>query len=285
MIFANRNKQIKTQEVSPNDGRKVFKKLGTCSRTFFYLLNREFGQNNETDERAADPLAGGILQKGHQCGMLWGSSLAVGAEAYRRCDNTDHATAVAIRATQSVMASFSEREKTINCRDITHCDFKSKWSFAKYFFSGRFLYCFKMAQNWAPEAVNSAKDGLIENKDVLPKHSMSCASEVLRKMGASEKEIIMVAGFAGGLGLSCDACGALSAAIWYNTLGWCKDITEKSPLINPNAVKTLKSFENTVADKILCTELTERSFKTIEEHTEYIKSGGCDKLIIALAES
>jgi hypothetical protein len=248
-------------------------------------LNREFGHNIEIAERAADPLAGGILQQGHQCGMLWGSSLAAGAEAYRRCDNIGQAIAVAITATQSLMASFSEREKTINCRDITRCDFNNKWSFAKYIFSGRFLYCFKMAQNWAPEAVNSARDGLIQDITKLPNNSMSCASEVLRKMGATDKEVVMVAGFAGGLGLSGDACGGLSAAIWYNTLGWCREIAEKSPNNNSIADKTLKAFKNAVADKILCTELTGRSFKTIEEHTEYIKSGGCDKLINALAES
>ena len=52
---------------NPQDTNKVFRKLGTCSRTFFYLLNREFGYTRETEEHAADPFAGGIMQKGHQC--------------------------------------------------------------------------------------------------------------------------------------------------------------------------------------------------------------------------
>ena len=285
MLFATKSKKIKDPASGPHDGSKVFKKLGTCSRTFFYLLNREFGHNYETEERAVDPLAGGIMQKGHQCGMLWGSSLAVGAEAYRRCDNLDQAKGVAIKATQSVMASFSEREKTIHCRDITRCDFNSKWSFVKYFFSGRFLYCFKMAQKWALEAVKSAKEALAQDNAELTNISMSCASEVLSIMGASDKEAVMVAGFAGGLGLSGDACGALSAAIWYNTLGWCREIPEKSPFKNPNAIKTLKAFENAVDDKMLCKEITGQHFGTIEDHTEFINNGGCDKLINALARS
>lgn len=49
----------------PKDGKKVFRKLGTCSRTFFYILNREFGHLKEREERASDVLAGGIMQKGH----------------------------------------------------------------------------------------------------------------------------------------------------------------------------------------------------------------------------
>lgn len=43
--------------------------MGTCSRTFFYIINREFGFPHENEERAADPLAGGIVQQGYQCGM------------------------------------------------------------------------------------------------------------------------------------------------------------------------------------------------------------------------
>jgi len=50
--------------------KRVFLKQGTCSRTFFYILNREFGYSLENEERAIDPMAGGILQQGYQCGML-----------------------------------------------------------------------------------------------------------------------------------------------------------------------------------------------------------------------
>ena len=48
-------------------------------------------------------------------------------------------------------------------------------------------------------------------------------------MGGTEEESIMVAGFAGGIGLSGNACGALSAAIWYKMLGWAKNNPDKSP--------------------------------------------------------
>jgi len=64
--------------------KRVFLKKGTCSRTFYYILNREFGYPMDEEERAIDPLAGGLLQQGYQCGMLWGASMAVGAESLRR---------------------------------------------------------------------------------------------------------------------------------------------------------------------------------------------------------
>ena len=53
-----------------DDTKKVFLKKGTCSQTLCYLLNREFGHTKENEERATDLLAGGLLQTGHQCGML-----------------------------------------------------------------------------------------------------------------------------------------------------------------------------------------------------------------------
>jgi hypothetical protein len=279
------NSDIVDSKVVHQDANKVFKKLGTCSRTFFYILNHEFGYPKETEERAADSLAGGIMQKGHQCGMLWGSSLAVGAEAYRKCDNLDQAIGVAIKATQNIMASFSKRENTIKCRDITHCDFSSKLSFAKYFFTGRFLYCFKLAKLWAPEAIQSAIEGLSLQESDLPQVSISCASEVARKMEASDEEMVMVAGFAGGLGLSGNACGALSAAIWMKSIAWCRENDEKSSFKNPNAKLVLKAFQENTNAKILCSDITGQRFNTISNHSKFIKEGGCEQLINAIAQS
>ena len=77
-----------------NDTKKIFWKKGTCSQTFYYILNREFGDHNEVHELASDPLVGGIMQLGHQCGLLMGSTLAVGktvAQAY-----ADHRATVSI---------------------------------------------------------------------------------------------------------------------------------------------------------------------------------------------
>ena len=185
---------IKTTE---NDAKKVFRKLGTCSQTFYYLLNREFDHLNETEERAADPLAGGILQKGQQCGMLWGATLAVGAESYRRSNNKDQAIGMAITSTQHLMESFFKRAHTVNCRDITKCDMDSFWGMAKFMLKTTLKgmdnsTCFNLAEKWAPEAIESAKKGLAQHQTSLPIQSMSCASEVARKMGANDA----ISGFA-----------------------------------------------------------------------------------------
>lgn len=267
------------------DGRKVFRKLGTCSQTFFHILNREFGHPKELEERASDVFAGGIMQEGYQCGMLWGASLAIGAEAYRICENKNHAIQVAVKATQNVLTSFSQRENTISCKEITRCDFSNKLSFAKYMLSGRFLHCFNLAQNWAPEAVKSASESLSNQIPVSRKDCLSCATEVARKMGATEEEMLMVAGFAGGLGLSGNACGALSAAIWMKSLDWCREEPKKSAMKNYRSKKVLDAFYETTNSNILCSEITGLNFITLDDHTTYIEKGGCSKIINKLAET
>ena len=267
-----------------NDTKKVFRKCGTCSRTFFYLLNREFGHPKETAECAADPLAGGIVLKGHQCGMLWGAALAVGAESFRRSSDQNQAIGLAIRATQGLVESFSNRTNTVNCRDITRTDFSKKLQMLRFMLF-RSKNCFKLAEDWAPEAIQAAMEGLSSEQTDLPEKCISCASEVARRMGAGEEEMAMVAGLAGGLGLSGNACGALSAAIWMNMLAWCKENPGKSSYSHPLAKKTLEAFRTATDNEMLCQKITGRSFQTIEEHTEYVQQGGCEKLMDVLVGS
>lgn len=274
------NPQLKIEQLNI---KKTFRKLGTCSRTFFYILNHEFGHHNDSEEQAADPLAGGIMQEGYQCGMLWGSSLAAGAESYRRYGNSAKAVASAITATQYLLKSFVTRTKSTDCLDITNCDWSSRISIARYFITGKFLSCFKLAEKWAPEAVEAATMGLSRDQIDVPQPPLSCASEVARKMGASEEEQVIVAGFAGGLGLSGNACAALGAAIWLNSLSWCKEHKGKSVFSNPEASKTLDAFYEATDYEILCHKISGKRFDNLNDHAEFLKNGGCEKLIDALA--
>ena len=279
-------------KIYPQDAKQVFKECGTCSRTFAHLLNREFGYQMDLEEKATDPLAGGITNQGHQCGMLWGSTLAVGAEAFRRNENLDDAITAAVRATQHLVQSFTNRTSTVNCREIINTDLSSPLGLFKYALKTTLQgidnnHCFNLAEEWAPEAMQSAEKGLQEVQGDLTFRPMSCASEVAKRMGATEEEMAMVAGFAGGLGLSGNACGALSAAIWMKSLAWCKEHPGKNPpyMHNPNAKKLRKALLEETDSEILCSKITGRSFETIDDHSEYLKNGGCQKLIDVLARA
>jgi hypothetical protein len=277
-------KAVKSERVKLK-AKRTFIKKGTCSRTFFYILDREFGHPRDEEEKAIDPLAGGILQQGYQCGMLWGASMALGAEAFRRMENPGEATGLAILATQHIMKSFVERTDSIECEDITQLDFTDKKSLIKFMLSGKFVYCFKLAGRWAPEALDAADEGLALNGAELPQQTMSCASEVVRLMGASEEEAIMVAGFAGGLGLSGSGCGALAAAVWMNALIYNRNNPGKSASYEPGKDPTLKAFFEETDYEMQCDKICGQRFETLEGHTEFVKNGGCKKLIQVLAET
>lgn len=256
-----------------------------CSGALFLYLNRNNGYPMEELAPSVASLSGGIVQKGYQCGMLWGASLAAGAESYRRFNNSNHAIAGAITATQNIIQSFSERTKCINCQEITNTEWSNKGSILKYMITGKMFKCLNIAKKWAPEALQSANDGLNNSAKDLPDYAISCATEVARRMGADKEKTIMVAGLAGGMGLSGNACGALGGAVWLRSLVWLRENPDSDDMYNPYAKRTIESFEKETNSKFLCKEICGKHFMSVSEHSEFIKNGGCSKLIELLAQA
>ncbi len=256
-----------------------------CSGALFLYLNRNYGHPKENEALSVASLSGGIMQCGHQCGMLWGSALASGAESYRRFENQGQAVNRAISATQNLTKSFLRKADSMNCREITNTDWSRKLSLFKYLITGKTITCLHIAKKWANKAVKSAEDGLSANQDNTTETPVSCAAEVAKKMGATDEKIIMVAGLAGGYGLSGKGCGALGAAVWIKSLEWVKDNPDSKDMYNPYAKKTLVAFNEVTNSEMLCNKICGRSFNSVKEHTEYIKNGGCGKLIDTLANS
>jgi hypothetical protein len=283
------NIKTKNLKMVPNDTKELFKKCGACSHLFLHLLNREFGYSNQLMEYASDPLAGGMM-KGYQCGMLWGSSMAVGTESYRRYSDTNMAVANAIKVTRQLMESFVERTESVNCSDVSPVDFTKKGGMAKFMINMALqgglknTACFDLAENWAPEAIQVATTGFSEAPNT-PSECLSCASEVVQKMGGTKEEISTVAGLAGGMGLKGHACGALGAAIWMSSLTWCKKHPgERASMTNnENTARLFEAFNKETNSEVLCRQITGKSFVTIDDHTAFIKTGGCEKLIDTLA--
>ena len=268
--------------------RLVFLKCGTCSNAMFHLINSEFNNTKPVEEKASDLLAGGIALRGHQCGMLWGGTLAIGVESFRRYPDPNEATAAAIYASRRLINSFQQRAGTVNCREITKTDWDKKTDFTRFLLktiAGAFVYspCFNLFARWASEAIEAAQT--VETSITTENPCQSCATEVLKKMGASPEHTAMVTGFAGGIGLSGQTCGALSAVIWYKMLDWTVQHPGKTaPMLNnPIAKKVLTTFSNQTAGETLCHKITGQHFQTPADHTAYLQSDGCRELLEALA--
>ena len=67
-----------------------------------------------------------------------------------------------------------------------------------------------------------------------------------------------------------------------NSLAWIKEHPDKSAYKNKNAKATLKAFNKETNSEMLCHNICQKQFKTIDEHTQFIKNGGCEKLINTL---
>ncbi len=69
--------------------------------------------------------------------------------------------------------------------------------------------------------------------------------------------------------------------------GWIKKHPGKTPAMmnNPDVQKILSTFYAQTDSQMLCRTIASRKFKTIDEHSEYIRNGGCKNLIEALAKN
>lgn len=269
-----------------NDAKNMFHKKGSCSRTFFFIICREYGIEYDAEEQAFDPLAGGILQSGYQCGMLWGVSGAVGAKCFRDYDSENETVEVTVATTRRVIDSFVSKNGSAECSEITRTDFKNFFQMVRYILF-RARNCFNMAQRWAPKACAAVEEGISAKPTNIGADSLSCASVTANKMGATKEQAAIVAGFAGGLGLSGGACGALGAAVWMRALKIIQDNPEKKlsySQINSAVKPILNKFRQATNGEFLCREIVGREFENIHDHTTYLKKGGCEKLIEALTE-
>ncbi len=237
----------------------------------------------EFEERAADPLAGGIM-RGYQCGMLWGASLAAGAQAYRVLGKGPQSEAKAIIATQRIVASFRAQNKNIDCRDITGIDLASPTSRAIVRFlikSGPTGSCLGMAARCARAAFSDINAALSEKHIEASPAPVSCSAMMAQKMGASDMHTVMAAGLAGGIGLSGGACGALGAAIWISGMNSLKEGTGKIGLKASGDV--IERFTKCTNGEFECSKIVGRKFESIGDHAGYLHADGCSKIIEVLA--
>jgi hypothetical protein len=245
------------------------------------------------EEGAAMPLAGGLMGYGYQCGMLWGAALAAGAQAYRLFGTGPQAETEAVIAAQRLVEAFRAHNKYINCSEITEMNWKEssnrrmRAQVLKYFLKGGPIVCFTMSAKYARVTFSEINLSLSEKHNEASCSPASCAAVLAKKMGASDLHAVMAAGFAGGIGLSGSACGALGAAIWLIGMDPSKD-REGEPDLgnlynNPLAIAAIERFLESTDYEFECSKIVGKKFANVAEHAEYLHGGGCSNIIEALA--
>ncbi len=254
------------------------------------VVDSSFDQPLYPEERATIPFAGGLLQKGYQCGMLWGAVLAAGAQAYQRFGTSLQSETAAVVAAERLVRVFQTNNKHIDCADIIEMDWKSASQpgfgkqVLKFFLRGGPVSCFRMAARYAPVVREEIEQVYLETDlNGTLSEPASCAALTARKMGASQQHAIMAAGFAGGIGLSGSACGALGVAIWLKRLDRIQAGNAQVEMVDPQADRVFESFLTLSDYGIECQEIVGRKFVDVGEHAAYLRSGGCTQIIEGLA--
>jgi len=249
------------------------------------VLNKAFDHPLKSEEKASMPFAGGIMQHGYQCGMIWGAVLAAGAQAYRLNGSGAQGEMAAVRAAKRLVESFQSLNDNINCLEITEIDKSStNMDMIMYFLiKGGSIGCVRRASKYAPVAVKEIDIAFSEKEQADHSSPVSCSAMVAEKMGAADEHQTMVAGLAGGIGLCGGACGALGAAIWILGMRINKEKGEKIDFKNPKVLELVERFLKCTDYQFECTEIVGRKFENITDHAEYMRTGGCSELIELLA--
>lgn len=256
-----------------------------CSDTLFHVLNCAYDRPMLEEERAAMPLAGGIMQHGYQCGMIWGATLAAGAEVHRRLGDGPRAEAQAMAAAARLVEVFRAQNGATDCFDITEIDDSStKMETMTYFLlKGGAVRCFAGAARYASVAKEAIDAVLSAPPGDPPPAPVSCAALLARRMGASGLHAVMAAGLAGGIGLGGGGCGALATAIWITGMKALRAGAAKLDFESPSALAVIDRFLGGTGGQFECAAICRRRFAGVEEHAAYLRGGGCAPLFEALA--
>jgi len=223
------------------------------------------------------------MNQGYQCGMLWGATLAAGAQAYRLFGPGPQAETAAIIAAQRLVESLRTHYKSINCLEITETNLQNTKQTLKFFIlKGGVIQCVRMVVKYTPEAFSEINIALSEEHIEALSPPVSCSAVLAQKMDLSDMHTVMAAGLAGGIGLSGGACGALGAAIWVIGMNDPEESGLKK-MKNPKISDTIDRFLKSTDYKFECSEIVGRRFENIGDHAGYLRDGGCSKIIELLA--
>lgn len=263
---------------------RAFITSGTCSTALSRVLDKAFNNPLKLEEDASALLAGGIMQHGYQCGMIWGSALSAGAQAYRLFGNDPQAETRAIISAERIVDSFRDLNKHINCLEITEIDKSSTaWQMISFFLiKGGTIGCFRMAAKYAPVALKAINSSLSEENIEVPNPPVSCSAMLAQRMGVSDLHTVMASGLAGGIGLCGGACGALGAAIWILAMKTSKE-GDKIKFKDNRTQDVIDKFLDCTDYKFECSEIVGRKFENASDHAKYMQEGGCSKILDVLA--
>jgi hypothetical protein len=257
---------------------------------------RGFEIHEPVYEQAIHAFSGGFMHLGHACGLLTGAAMAAGFVARSRFNDDETRASAALHAAIHLAKAHSELTGSVNCREITETSLTSLSGRLRYVQQGKGRMCGRLHVRWAPQAQQVIDKALAEFEErTTAGPCANCAVKTLRELKAPVRmkasDSVVVAGFAGGVGLLGNVCGALAAGVFAMSV-----TDQLSRRLKKRDSRIRGSFEELSGANYrgaptrmrlefvrqfgseLCIDIIGRRFRDAEDHATFIEQGGCENV-------
>jgi hypothetical protein len=263
---------------------------------------RGFGIYEPAYEQAMHPFSGGFMHLGHACGLLTGAVLAAGFVARSRFGDDGTRSGAALHAAIRLAKAHPELAGSVNCREITEVSLTKLSGRLRYFQQGKGRMCGRLYLKWAPQAQQLIDDALLEFEGRRRAGSCAnCAVQTMRRLEPSARmkaeDSVLVAGFAGGVGLLGNLCGALAAGVFAmsaeDQLG--REPKHRDSRIRGSLEELAGASYRGAATRLrlefigqfgseLCIKIVGRRFQDAADHSTFVEQGGCQNVTKFVAD-
>lgn len=273
-----------------------------CSEASVTIQNRGFGIDEPAYEQAIHAFSGGFMHQGHACGILTGAVLAAGFAARARFGDDEISTGAALHAAIQLAKAFPEITSSVNCREMIEMPLIKLSDVLRYVQQGKGRKCGRIHLEWAPQVQKMIDASLGEFGDRQQSGSCAnCAVQTLRELGPAVgmkmTDTALVAGFAGGVGLCGNVCGALAVGVFAMSAGHQLSRGQKKrdsrirglveELTGSNyrgaATRLRRDFIRQFGSD-LCVDIIEQRFRDVEDHSMFMEQDGCEKVTKFVAD-
>ncbi|GMR01166.1 MAG: hypothetical protein BMS9Abin19_0525 [Gammaproteobacteria bacterium] len=273
-----------------------------CSEASMTTQMRGFGINEPAYEQAMHVFSGGFMHLGHACGLLTGAILTAGFVARARFDDDGARSGAALHAAIQLARAYPELTGSVNCLEITEVSLTQLSGRLRYLQQGKGRMCGRLHLKWAPQAQQLIDRSLLEFRDGRQAGSCAnCAVRTLRELvstvGMNAADSVLVAGFAGGVGLCGNVCGALAAGVFAMSAGRQLSREQKKrdsrirgsleELVGTNyrgATTRLRLDFVQQFGSELCVDIIGQRFQDAGDHSVFVEQGRCDNVTKFVAE-
>lgn len=267
-----------------------------CSEASLTTQMRGFGFKKPVYEQATHTFSGGFMHQGYASGLLTGAVFAAGFVANERFQNNKTKSGAALHAAIQLAKTFPEYSGSINCQEITKINLTGLGGRLNYLKTGTARMCGRLHLKWAPKAYQLIDKSLTEyGKLESAKSYANCSvqtMEALKSKLSLEEDSSLMAGFAGGVGLCGNLCGALAVGTYIMAISQQFALKKKKrdsrirgmfeELFGTNYKGYLTQFRHEFVQKFgseLCIDIAGHLFQNARDHSKFLEKGGCNNII------